>query len=57
MNIFSFLKKNDDEEQVREMLRIADWCASQFGSEEFELLTPTASRAPTSSVTSTGSRR
>lgn len=39
VNIFSFLKKNDDEEQVRELLRIADWCASPFGTEEFELLT------------------
>lgn len=39
VNIFSFLKKTDDEDQVREMLRIADWCASQFGTKEFDLLT------------------
>lgn len=36
---FSFLKKTDDEDRVKEALRIADYCAAQFGTKENFLLT------------------
>ena len=38
VNIFSFLKKSEDEERVKEALRIADFCAAQFGTTENTLL-------------------
>src|SRR5699024_10133085 len=38
VNIFSFLKKTDDEERIEEALRIADFCAAQFGTAEKNLL-------------------
>lgn len=38
VNIFSFLKKTDDEERIKEALRIADFCAAQFGTTEKNLL-------------------
>ncbi|NAZ84664.1 extracellular solute-binding protein [Kineococcus indalonis] len=38
VNIFSFLKKTDDAAAVEEMLAIANYIASPFGSEEFQLV-------------------
>jgi putative aldouronate transport system substrate-binding protein len=38
VNIFSFLKNTDDEERIKEALRIADFCAAQFGTVEKNLL-------------------
>ena len=66
VNIFSFLKKSEDEDQAA---RLADWCAPQFGTKEFELLTygvegthferdeqhPAAERPGATDVTSTTS--
>lgn len=37
-NIFSFLKKTDDPERVKELLRIANFIASPFGTQEHVLL-------------------
>jgi putative aldouronate transport system substrate-binding protein len=36
-NMNSFIKKTDDPARVEEMLRIADWLASPFGTEEWVL--------------------
>lgn len=38
VNIFSFLKRTDDQERVKEALRVADFCAAQFGTTEKNLL-------------------
>lgn len=37
-NIFSFLKKSDDEARVRELLALADVLAAPFGTTEFDLV-------------------
>lgn len=39
VNIFSFLKKTDDQERIKEALRIADYCAASFGTVENKLIT------------------
>lgn len=38
-NILSFLKKTDDADRVRELLRLADVLAAPFGTTEFDLVT------------------
>lgn len=38
-NILSFLKKSDDEDRIRELLRLADVLAAPFGTTEFDLVT------------------
>ena len=38
-NILSFLKKTDDDDRVRELLRLADLLAAPFGTTEFDLVT------------------
>lgn len=37
-NIFSFLKKTDDTARIEELLAVADFLASPFGTEEFQLV-------------------
>jgi putative aldouronate transport system substrate-binding protein len=37
-NIFSFLKKNDDPAKIEELLAVADFLASPFGTEEYQLI-------------------
>ncbi|SFK51741.1 extracellular solute-binding protein [Cellulomonas sp. KH9] len=37
-NIFSFLKRSDDEERVRELLALANVLAAPFGTTEFDLV-------------------
>jgi putative aldouronate transport system substrate-binding protein len=37
-NIFSFLKKNDDTAKIEELLAVADFLASPFGTEEYQLI-------------------
>ncbi|WP_275005431.1 extracellular solute-binding protein [Promicromonospora iranensis] len=38
VNIFSFLKKTDDTARIEELLAVADFLASPFGTEEFQLI-------------------
>jgi putative aldouronate transport system substrate-binding protein len=38
VNIFSFLKKNDDKAKIEELLAIADFLASPFGTKEYNLI-------------------
>ncbi|GAA4416120.1 extracellular solute-binding protein [Georgenia halophila] len=37
-NIFSFLKKNEDKAKIEELLAVANFLASPFGTEEFQLI-------------------
>lgn len=37
-NIFSFIKKSDDEAKIKDMLAMADFLASPFGTKEFQLI-------------------
>ncbi|AEG45013.1 extracellular solute-binding protein [Isoptericola variabilis] len=37
-NIFSFIKKNEDKAKIEEMLAVADFLASPFGTEEYQLI-------------------
>ncbi|MFC8191792.1 extracellular solute-binding protein [Cellulomonas sp. NPDC057328] len=37
-NIFSFLKKSDDEDRIRELLSLADVLAAPFGTTEFDVV-------------------
>jgi putative aldouronate transport system substrate-binding protein len=37
-NIFSFLKKTDDTARIEELLAVADFLASPFGTEEYQLV-------------------
>lgn len=37
-NIFSFLKKNDDKAKIEELLAVADFLASPFGTTEYALI-------------------
>jgi putative aldouronate transport system substrate-binding protein len=37
-NIFSFLKKNDDKAKIEELLAVADFLASPFGTAEYALI-------------------
>jgi putative aldouronate transport system substrate-binding protein len=38
VNIFSFLKKSDDTARIEELLAVADFLASPFGTEEYNLI-------------------
>jgi len=37
-NIFSFVKKNEDKEKIKELLAVADFLASPFGTVEYQLI-------------------